>query len=221
MKYKIITDLIGLIEEFESEHLNDLRYSNDAEGFKKWIAEGYKGHQSRKDEPTWEGKENGRSPESVIATLLVHLNRYAKNYSKSAITGSEFSSQDDFSYLINLKSAGEISKMDLIKKNAHDKPAGMQIINRLVARGWISQTGSEQDKRRKLLKITAEGLGLLERQMDKIRKATQIVSAELTYNEKMDLIRLLTKLHDFHEPIYNKNAGAANLLNVVLNDKKQ
>jgi hypothetical protein len=31
------------------------------------------------------------------------MNRYAKAYSKSAIHGSEFSTQEDFVYLINLK----------------------------------------------------------------------------------------------------------------------
>jgi hypothetical protein len=61
-------------------------------------------------------KENGRSPESVISTLLVHMNRYAKTYSKSAIAGSGFNTQEEFIYLINLKAFGSMTKMELIKK---------------------------------------------------------------------------------------------------------
>src|SRR5690606_20238702 len=145
--------------------------------------------------------------------------RYAKSYSKSAIFGSDFSTQEDFIYLINLKAFGEMTKMDLIKKNAHEKPAGMQIINRLIAHGWVHQTESREDKRSKVLKIADKGLEALEKQMYKIRKATEIVTGDLTLPEKMELIRLLNKLNDFHLPIYEKNIEPENLLTEVLKDK--
>lgn len=112
------------------------------------------------------------------------MNRYAKSYSKSAIFGSEFSTQEDFIYLINLKAFGEMTKMELIKRNVHEKPAGMQVINRLIAQGWVNQTDSDTDKRSKVLKISNKGMQILERQMDKIRKATEIVTGDLTHNEK-------------------------------------
>jgi hypothetical protein len=66
--------------------------------------------------PTGKVRKMERTPESAISTLLVHLNRYAKTYSKSAIMDSEFSTQEDFIYLINLKAFGEMTKMALIKK---------------------------------------------------------------------------------------------------------
>lgn len=148
------------------------------------------------------------------------MNRYAKSYSKSAIFGSEFSTQEDFIYLINLKAFGEMTKMELIKRNVHEKPAGMQVINRLIAQGWVNQTDSDTDKRSKVLKISNKGMQILERQMDKIRKATEIVTGDLTHNEKMDLIRLLNKLNDFHQQIYDKNIDPEYLLNDVLKDRK-
>ncbi|WP_118196508.1 MarR family winged helix-turn-helix transcriptional regulator [Albibacterium indicum] len=219
MKYDILKNVVDLLEEFEAENLLEKTYPNDIEGFKKWITVNYKNDNII--EPNWEGKENGRSAESVINTLIVHMNRYAKSYSKSAIFGSDFSSQEDFIYLINLKAFGEMTKMDLIKKNVHEKPAGMQIINRLIAQGWVNQTDSEVDKRSKVLKISNKGLEALENQMDKIRKATEIVTGNLTRNEKMELIRLLNKLNDFHQTIYDKNIGPEFLLSEILNDKKR
>ncbi|WP_231577459.1 MarR family winged helix-turn-helix transcriptional regulator [Sphingobacterium sp. IITKGP-BTPF85] len=167
-----------------------------------------------------EGKENGRSAASVINTLIVHLNRYAKSYSKSAIFGSEFSTQEDFIYLIILKDFGEMIKMDLIKRNVHDKPAGMQIINRLIKKGWVDQTNSDVDKRSKFLKINDKGLAVLERQMEKIRQASEMVTGDLTDNEKMELIRLLNKLNEFHMPIYDRNIESEYLLTEVLKEKK-
>ena len=199
MKYDTLKNIVNLLEEFEADNFSDVI----------------------NNEPDWEGKENGRSPESVINTLIVHMNRYAKSYSKSALFGSDFSTQEDFIYLINLKAFGEMTKMDLIKKNVHEKPAGMQVINRLIAQGWVDQTDSETDKRSKVLKISNKGIQILEKQMDKIRKATEIVTGDLTHNEKMELIRLLNKLNDFHQQIYDKNIEPEYLLNEVLKDKRR
>lgn len=220
MKYDFLKDVVNLLEEFEAENSSKRIFSNDIEGFKKWIVLNYKVEAANND-LHWEGKENGRSAESVINTLIVHMNRYAKSYSKSAIFGSDFSTQEDFIYLINLKAFGAMTKMDLIKKNVHEKPAGIQIINRLIEQGWVSQTKSESDKRSKVLRINNKGIQVLEKQMDKIRKASKIVTGDLTYNEKMELIRLLNKLNDFHQPIYDRNIDPEYLLDEVLKDQKQ
>lgn len=220
MKYDILKSVIDLVEEFEIENSLENIYPDDIEGFKRWINVKYNS-QEMETEPYWEGKESGRSAESVISTLIVHMNRYAKSYSKSAIYGSDFSSQEDFIYLINLKAFGEMTKMDLIKKNVHEKPAGMQIINRLISQGWVNQTDSEIDKRSKVLKISIKGLNVLENQMDRIRKATVIVTGDLNHPEKMELIKLLNKLNKFHQRIYYKNIETEYLLNEALKDKRR
>lgn len=220
MKYDILKSVIDLVEEFEIENSLENIYPDDIEGFKRWINVKYYS-QEMETEPYWEGKESGRSAESVISTLIVHMNRYAKSYSKSAIYGSDFSSQEDFIYLINLKAFGEMTKMDLIKKNVHEKPAGMQIINRLISQGWVNQTDSEIDKRSKVLKISFKGLNVLENQMDRIRKATEIVTGDLNHPEKMELIKLLNKLNKFHQRIYYKNIETEYLLNEALKDKRR
>ena len=208
MNFQLIKDVVELIEEFEKENLCNSNASID--DFKSWIVLNHQ--ENITNNPNWVGKENKRSPESVISTLIVHMNRYAKSYSKSAILGSDFSSQEDFIYLINLKAFGEMKKMDLIKKNVHEKPVGMQIINRLIAKDWVHQSSSLTDKRSKVIKITEKGREVLENQMDKIRQATELVAGNLTYDEKMDLIRLLNKLEDFHQSIYEKNIESEYLL---------
>lgn len=209
MNYGLIKDILDLVQEFEIETNNNNHFETTVEGFKNWISTN---NNTIVNEPNWEGKENGRSAESVINTLIVHMNRYAKSYSKSAIVGSNFSTQEDFIYLINLKAFGEMSKMDLIKKNVHEKPVGMQIINRLINQGWIKQRNSKTDKRSKVISISETGLQALGNQMDKIRQATSIVTGNLSQNEKMELIRLLNKLDVFHQQIYDKNIDTENLL---------
>ncbi|NGM66889.1 MarR family winged helix-turn-helix transcriptional regulator [Sphingobacterium sp. SGR-19] len=217
MNYNLIKDVLDLVAEFENKNAGSNKSAVTIDDFKKWIIINYNA-ENLTAEPNWEGKESGRSPESVINTLIVHMNRYAKSYSKSAIFRSDFSSQEDFIYLINLKAFGEMTKMDLIKKNVHEKPVGMQIINRLISKGWVNQAASEIDKRSKVLKITDKGIQVLDKQMGKIRKATKIVTGDLTKNEKMELIRLLDKLNNFHKPIYDKNIQPEFLLEKALNN---
>lgn len=217
MNVNLIKDVLDLIADYQNEYGENCL--GTVADFKRWIVENYR-DENKLSEPEWEGKDNGRSPESVISTLIVHMNRYAKSYSKSAMFGSDFSSQEDFIFLITLKSFGEMSKMDLIKKNVHEKPAGIQIINRLISQGWVEQKDSPKDKRSKVLKITDLGISTLENQMDKIRHATNIVTGNLTHPEKMELIRLLNKLEDFHQHIYDKNIDAEFLLDEALKNKK-
>lgn len=210
MNYRLIKDLLVLAEKFEQE-TGSLSGIGD---FEEWICKSKAVKES--SEPDWEGKNKGRSPESVINTLIVHMNRYAKSYSKSAIHGSDFSTQEEFIYLINLRAFGAMSKMQLIKKNIQEKPVGMQIINRLLKQGWVEQNGNDGDKRTKVINITASGEKALDAQMFKIRAASQIVTGDLTYSEKIELIRLLNKLDAFHNPIYCKNLSSEEMLETVI-----
>ena len=207
MKYDLLKDILPLLAEFENQ--NEI-YPSGVDGFCRWIID----TKAESITPTmdWEGKVNGRSVESVISTLLVHMNKYAKSYSKSAIHNSEFSTQDEFIYLITLNSFGAMSKSDLIRRNKMDKPTGMQIINRLIKCGWTVQIDSTKDKRSKILEITATGKKYLDYKMADIRKASKIVTADLNDNEKIELVRLLTKMDKFHQKIYNQNLSPDELL---------
>ena len=212
MNYNLVIEILKISEEFE---LNTTKKNASIDDFIKWIAQNkYKEDIS---EPDWEGKENGRSPESIINTLIINMNRYAKFYSKSILQGSDFASQEDFIYLINLKALGSMSKMQLIKKNLQDKATGIQIINRLLKNEWIEQKSSIEDKRSHLIQITTKGKEYLELSMQKIRIATNIVAGDLDYQEKMQLIYLLNKLDKFHNKIYFENQTTEDLLENVTN----
>lgn len=217
--FTFLHDILDLVEAFQKEQQPDT--APTIEGFKNWIvSKSIRSNNAStlnriQEIVDWEGKLNGRSPESVINTLIVHMNRYAKAYSKSAIHDSEFTTQEEFIYLINLKAFGSMSKMDLIKKNVQEKSVGMQIINRLIAHGWVSQRISEEDKRSKVIGITEKGERMLADHMDKIRDASKIVTGNLTEAEKIELIRLLTKLDHFHKPIYLQQVDSKELLEVA------
>ena len=211
MNYTLIGQLVKLVEQFEIANV-DQRFPPDINGFTQWLRSDGVEEEPPVKEPDWEGKEKGRSPESVISTLIVHMNRYAKTYSRSAIHGTGFATQEEFIYLITLKAYGEMTKTELIRKNIQEKPAGMLIVNRLIRQGWIKQVNSEVDKRSKVLRLTPLGISALEEIKGRIDKATRIVSGDLTRDEQLQLIRLLQKLERFHRPIYQENIDRAVLL---------
>lgn len=214
MNYQLVKEVIELLERFDGD-VESISYSKDLSGFKRWIYDSEKGLDNLIEEPEWEGKDKGRSPESAINTLIVHMNRYAKSYSKSAIYNSDFSTQEDFIYLINLKAFGAMTKMELIRKNIQDKTVGMQIINRLIKQGWVQQCNSLEDKRSKIILITEKGIEDLSQIMEKIRQATKVVAGNLSYREKLQLIVLLQKLEQFHEPMYSKNLDPPHLVDIA------
>ncbi|MCI0921371.1 winged helix DNA-binding protein [Sphingobacterium rhinopitheci] len=214
MRYDNLRDVVNLLGKFEFENLTSRMYTNNIDGFKEWIVANHNSDKAT-DAVSWEGKENGRSADAVINTLIVHMNKYAKTYSKAAMHNSNFATQEEFIFLIVLRALGSMSKMELIKKNIQDKPAGMKLIDRLINHGWVNQTDSPVDKRSKLISITQKGIEELDLHMDKIRVATKIVTGRLTDYEKNQLIILLSKLETFHQEIYQKNIAPADLLETV------
>jgi len=209
MNYHFLHELLDSVAAYEASQPGPNQETN-LQGYIDWLT---RKNQNWED-PTWQGKELGRSAESVICTLLIHMGRYAKSYSKAAIEGSDFSTQDEFIFLINLKAHGSMTKMELIKLNKQEKPGGIQTINRLIKMGWINQVASKEDKRAKQIHLTPKGEQALDAQMDKIRIATKIVSGNLSNSEKNQLIHLLTKLDLFHEPIYEMHPSTDHLLDI-------
>lgn len=213
MNFDLIKAVVELVQQFMEQNEDKAIYSKDLQGFTEWINTSFKDDSGLQD-PAWIGKESGRSSDSVINTLLIRMGRYAKTYSRS-IGNSVFSSQDDFIYLISLKTAGAMSKMELIKHNVSEKSSGILIINRLIRNGWAEQKLSEKDRRIKHIQITDKGLAVLEAHMDEIRKASRVVVGNLTHSEQMLLITILSKLDEFHDSLYRMNLESRYILDNV------
>ena len=193
--YNLLNQLIFLVAEYETTQPQN----EDVVLFGQWLNERNSAHTNQTlPEPDWQGKANGRSAESMINTSLVHLYRYARLHAKSAITDSAFATPDEFIYLINLRALGSMTKTALIRLNVHEKSAGIQIINRLISNGLVEQLQGDHDKRNKIISITEKGTEALDQSMDKIRKASVDVTGNISHEEKMELIRILTKLENHH-----------------------
>ncbi|PXW17789.1 MULTISPECIES: MarR family winged helix-turn-helix transcriptional regulator [Chryseobacterium] len=214
MNFDLIKSVVEIVQQFVEENEEKAIYSNDLHGFTEWIKASQKTNSEIQD-PDWIGRELGRSSDSVINTLLIRMSRYAKSYSRSAMNNSVFSSQDDFIYLISLKTMGPMSKMELIRYNVHEKSSGILVINRLISNGWVEQVASQKDKRIKQIQITEQGLIILNNHMDEIRKASRLVTGNLNQSERMLLISILSKLDEFHYSVYRMNLETKDLIDIA------
>ncbi|MDO9634130.1 MAG: MarR family winged helix-turn-helix transcriptional regulator [Paludibacter sp.] len=136
---------------------------------------------------------------SILVTLLF---RYAKSYIKKALKDSQINSADEFSFLITLLTYESASKQQLINIQVMEKTSGIEIINRLMKKGFISQFDDEQDRRSKRIKITPLGRLELISILPQMSLVSKVVVGNLTVKEQHTLLYLLRKLDDFHNDIF-------------------
>jgi MarR family transcriptional regulator, lower aerobic nicotinate degradation pathway regulator len=105
--YNLLSELVSLAKTYERRIENP---SEDLAPFLSLLNDRYGNLKADASEPEWEGKGRERSAGSVINTSLVHLYRYARLQAKTAIAGSDFSTPDEFIYLISLASGGSMTK---------------------------------------------------------------------------------------------------------------
>ncbi|MFN4006415.1 MAG: MarR family winged helix-turn-helix transcriptional regulator [Chitinophagaceae bacterium] len=209
MKYQLLQELLPLLANFEEQNpnANMLQFLEHA---KNHFVEKHKNvltvneHFKNIVNEAEERTETGETLESIIAKYLIFMQRYAKLYFKYALQDSPITGYDDFTYLITLYGYGELTKMELIEKNLHEKSTGLEIIKRLIDKGLIAQRPSESDKRSKVLNLSAEGLNFLVSSFAKASAIVNHVCAPLNGEEKLQLLRLLQLLNNFHRPFYDQ-----------------
>lgn len=141
--------------------------------------------------------------ERVIAQHVLFLYRYIKFYSKMVFDESSIKSIEEFGFLITVMQHTAISKSELIKKNVLEKSSGIEIINRLMKTGLLTQKDNPEDQRSHLVLLTNQGTGELFKIFEKMNTLGIIATGELNNYEKEQLALILKKLDNFHFENYN------------------
>lgn len=192
--YKLIKNLIDLVGTFRHENPEE---KQDLVGFLAWL--------ESKDVTVQEPETlhiTGFSIEAELAAYIGRLSRYSNTYIKTALEDLPFTTDMEFTFTAILDGAGQVGKTDLIRMMAFDRSSGMGVIRRLLEKGIIEEFPNPEDKRGKLLRLTAKGKQAVQQGYQKVPHAANLVSKNLSRKEKIQLLRLLKKLDDFHYPIY-------------------
>ncbi|GAA4457049.1 hypothetical protein GCM10023189_27180 [Nibrella saemangeumensis] len=194
MKYTLIWELLQLVDKFERQQPDAGKQTLSE--FIAWLL--------RQGNPVAEtpGSQWQEPASTGISRLLFFGQRYALVYMRQVLEGTPLTTIDDFTYLITLLYRPGLTKIQLIEDHIHGKTTGMEIIRRLLSAGFIRQQDSEVDKRSRLLFITAAGEGLVKQLVGKLVQVGEVVVGDLNEQEQAYLLYMLTRLHQYHNPIY-------------------
>jgi len=137
--------------------------------------------------------------ETAISILLGMLSKYARIYSKTALTGLPVSNSDEFGYLARLSSFQQMPKTVLATSGMDGKTTGMEMVNRLISQELIAELDNPDDKRSKLVRLTTKGRKVLAECYIRMGKVARYVSGDLTVAEKQTLKKILQKLEAYHK----------------------
>lgn len=133
----------------------------------------------------------------VLEAQVGHLLRRA-NQRHTALFARRFMAVDltplQFAVLMKLREAGPLSQNLLGRLTAMDPNTVQGVILRLLRRRLISRSSSPEDKRRKLLELTADGRTLADRLVSDGLAISEETLAPLTQAQSRRLLALLAKL---------------------------
>lgn len=201
MDYSLLKQLLEQVETFEQHQQTSHGAPADLARFAAWLhartAPG-PGLQPVADEV----HAVHDTPEAQITKMVLFLNRYARSYVRLALADTVLLTIDDFAYLASLYRLQPLSKTELITRNVHEKASGTEVIKRLLAHGLVWEEPHATDRRRKLLSVTDAGREVLGQVIGRMNQVAQLVSGDLTADERQQLVYLLQRLDAFHQQIY-------------------
>jgi DNA-binding MarR family transcriptional regulator len=111
----------------------------------------------------------------------------------AAIAGSEVGPLQ-FSLLRELRRSGPGSQAALARVMVIDPAAMVRLVDALVARGWALRTASEEDRRQKLVSLTAAGRRMLKTLDDPFEAFEASIEGALTAPERKAFKAIVQKL---------------------------
>ncbi|EPX78722.1 MarR family winged helix-turn-helix transcriptional regulator [Salipiger mucosus] len=99
-----------------------------------------------------------------------------------------------FSVMHRLAEDGPMSQNRLGRTVAMDGATTKGVVDRLIARGFLSTAADPDDRRRHLVSLTAAGVALIDEATEAAARVSAETLAPLRDREKDTLLRLLTKI---------------------------
>ena len=135
------------------------------------------------------GEEN-----TLIGMMLIALSNLTRNRVNKLINDSPFSTIMDYQFLLVLDLHGSMKKSELISINYMEMSSGIEVIKRLLKHNWVFEEVNKNDKRSKLVAISAEGKEILNMYQDKVKILYSSFSTNINTEQKENIIHYLELL---------------------------
>lgn len=133
---------------------------------------------------------------------LMHLVRRAGQHSTFCWSQSVDTGLSAVQYAILVVLAEELAcdQQTLGQRAGFDKATGTYVIDRMNKSGLLNVVTDVNNRRRKLVSMTAEGEVMLNRMIEQAKSAEKMITTGLDSQDIADLKRLLSKLGGLQEP---------------------
>lgn len=204
MQTDFFINLLQKVKEFEDSEA--FKPNADIEDFRVWMNDKKYADES----PTKLFRNENHQvafTENEICKQILLLSRYSKLMIRKGLAEFPDLANEEFTYLYRLKDEPDLTKIQLIERNGHEKQTGTQIIKRLLEAGFLEEKNDEDDKRSKRLNLTKKGNEIFHQSVEKVNQTSKILSGKLSDSEKNELLKTLKKLNEFHAHIYADYKG--------------
>jgi DNA-binding MarR family transcriptional regulator len=104
-----------------------------------------------------------------------------------------------FAILNALLDSPGIDQVSLAKRVAFDPATSGSVIGRLEAKAWVERKADPNDRRRKLLVVTAAGVQALGQVQKDVAQIQEKILSPLTSSEQSQFVHLLSRLVQGHQ----------------------
>lgn len=194
---KILQELLPFLDKYSESK----REKTDLKDFLTWMRGEVPLSLNRQAEPDhWQ-----RETDDQIAAHIYRLARFARNYYKIALKGSELSNVDEFIVLVSLLEKDN-TKSGVIQHTLLDFNTGISIIRRMVKKEYLHEYEDPEDKRSKRVGLTQKGQLLLQGMFERLGIVGGLVTADLSEEEKLSTLGIVQHLDRFHISNFRKNS---------------
>lgn len=162
--------------------------------------------------------DTGPANDMLLAKLIGKTNSLHKAYLKLALRQVPDMELEWFYLLDTIKSYDEIRKTDVVSFGLLLEPTtGIDILNRMLKAGLISERVDPADKRARLIKLTKKGIESYDRVYQLFTRVTTLLFDPFGKEQKTMIILALTNLTAgaYQQMIENRSAAIAEIERII------
>lgn len=143
--------------------------------------------------------------DTILAKIIGRIGAMHIAYSKLALKEVKEIEFEWFFFMNAIFHQGEAKKTDIIAYNFFEQSTGNDILSRIKKAGLIMEREAPNDKRARLIKLTAEGEKILFSLYELLYKPTYLMFSEIPDDDKQLIVKLLSDTEIRHGKILSEN----------------
>jgi DNA-binding MarR family transcriptional regulator len=168
--------------------------------------------------------KSGPSPVDADGMFLMTVSRTTLafwGYMRIALKETPMPSLESLMVCAALNSLGESRKIDIINYSMLEVSTGMDIINRLIRKGFIHQRTDPNDKRSRLLTLSEPGKNVLFGSFKKAALVREILLNDVPEDDKRLVTQILYPIQEKHSKLSVESKGKTiEEIHTLMFDKK-